>query len=417
MSAESDLAGTLATWPEVLPDVRPLVDGSDFTEEGPRAVFLACCAEADAGQSWTLGTLAARLGVTGASIAEMAVSANPAFAVHHARLVHAGATKSRLIALLRQSLADLDETPATAEGVQDFAGTLVSGVSGLAERNGEAGREFEAGEILRALAARLRSHRGDGGIGTGIPDLDRVLIAMRPGDLIVVAGRTSMGKTALGLQVAVNTARAGKRTLVLSLEMPADQIGARAASNLADVDGGAIRRGEVTTEELERIEAEADELTRSGMLWMVDDTHATLGKVHAALRRCKRRRGLDIAVIDYAQRIRVPGYRPAERHLEVGAVTRSLKEYAKELGIPIVALAQLSRDAESSKPTLAHLRESGSIEMDSDVVILLHGERDGTTVTAIVAKNRDGRTEEVPLAFMRSVARIAGLERTERIYG
>jgi replicative DNA helicase len=115
---------------------------------------------------------------------------------------------------------------------------------------------------------------------------------------------------------------------------------------------------------------------------------------------------LHVSEIDTGQLIRVPGYKPGERQLEVTDVFRSLKQLAKELSVPLIALAQLSREAEGQRPTLAHLRESGAIENEADVVILMHGERDAAALTAIIAKNRGGRTCEVPLVFLRAQYRI-----------
>lgn len=415
MSAETELAGAVVLWPEILGDVRPLVEADDFEEDAPRKMFKACCQEEDARRAWSFASLGEILAPndlekrkawvrTVIDYSESVVSS--AHAAHHARLVRAAAVKRRLTVALQAALADLWETPATEDAVEAFVGQLSADLAALGEKGSVAASDRDAGDVLLDAVARQRERETQEGLSTGLSDLDRVLHGLRPGKLYVIAGRPSLGKSAFGQQLVVNVAKDGHHATLVELEMPEDEIGDRSLCMFGELDGGMVSAKQVCDADLAALEAQARELRAHGRLRYVTENYITFAKVRAILRRHKRKHGLELAVIDYAQQIRVQGFKAGERQLEVTEVFRSLKQISKELAIPIVALAQLNREAEGQRPTLAHLRESGAIENEADVVILLHGERDGQAITAIVAKNRGGRTCDVALAFLRAQFRI-----------
>jgi len=415
MSAETDLIGAVLQFPECLGDVRPLVEADDFEEDAPRKLFKACCQEDDARRAWTLSSLSqilapndpAKRAAWGQAAFEYAAPVvSSAHAGHHARLVRAAAVKRRLTAALQAALADLCETPATEDALEGFLGQLSSDLTALADRGSVATSDRDAGDVLQDAVARQRERETQEGLSTGLSDLDRVLHGLRPGKLYVIAGRPSLGKSAFGQQLVVNAAKNGHRATLVELEMPEDEIGDRTLCMFGELDGGLVSSKNVSEEDLGKLEVAARELRAHGRLRYVTENYITFAKVRAILRRHKRKHGLELAVIDYAQQVRVQGFKAGERQLEVTEVFRSLKQLSKELSIPIIALAQLNREAEGQRPTLAHLRESGAIENEADVVILLHGERDGSTITAIIAKNRGGRTCDVALAFLRAQFRI-----------
>ncbi len=241
-----------------------------------------------------------------------------------------------------------------------------------------------------ANAAYLRDG-GLAGISSGLADLDRKLGGLHPSDLLILAGRPSMGKTALATNVAFNIARAYKRGVkpdgsegaieggvvgFFSLEMSAEQLAARILSEAARVPSNRIREGSMTEEEMRRFIEAAKALETCPLF--IDDTPALpISTIAARARRLKRQHGLDALFIDYLQLAKPASARSDGRVQEVSEITQGLKAIAKELNIPVIALSQLSRQVESredKRPQLSDLRESGSIEQDADVVMFVFRE-------------------------------------------
>ncbi|WP_367186973.1 replicative DNA helicase [Neomegalonema sp.] len=295
------------------------------------------------------------------------------------------------------------------ENLADQAGDFRNESSG-AEQIVEAERQLyalaERGRLeggFRSFAAALREavdvanaayqrEGGLAGISTGLKDLDLKLGGLHKSDLLILAGRPSMGKTALATNVAFNVARAyrhgarpdGTQGAVdggvvgfFSLEMSAEQLATRILSEQAQIASEKIRKGELTEEEFERFLIASGELQRLPL--HIDDTPAiSIATLSARARRLKRQHGLDLVVVDYLQLVRPAGTRGGENRVqEVSEVTQGLKALAKELNAPVVALSQLSRQVENrddKRPQLSDLRESGSIEQDADVVMFVYRE-------------------------------------------
>ena len=248
-----------------------------------------------------------------------------------------------------------------------------------------------AGAIEMAEAA-YRRDGGLSGLSTGLKDLDDKLGGLHPSDLIILAGRPSMGKSALGANIAFNVARnyayeiapdGSRRTVrggivaFFSLEMGAEQLAMRILAELTEVPSDRIRKGEINAVEYARIREAAVELNDAPL--HIDATGGiSMGKLAARARRLKRRVGLDLIVVDYLQLVTGSDVtRIDNRVQEVTQITQGLKALAKELNVPVLALAQLSRQVENredKKPQLADLRESGSIEQDADVVMFIYRE-------------------------------------------
>ena len=248
-----------------------------------------------------------------------------------------------------------------------------------------------AGAVEMAAAAYGRDG-GLAGLSTGLVDLDQKLGGMHPSDLIILAARPSMGKSALGINIAFDVARhyeyeilpdGTKRTVrggvaaFFSLEMSAEQLAMRILAEVTGVPSDKIRKGEISASEYGLIRDAAAELQRSPLF--IDDTGGiSIAKLAARARRLKRTSGLDLIVVDYLQLVTgADTSRMENRVQEVTQITQGLKSLAKELAVPIVALAQLSRQVENredKKPQLADLRESGSIEQDADVVMFIYRE-------------------------------------------
>lgn len=224
------------------------------------------------------------------------------------------------------------------------------------------------------------------GITTGLRDMDKQLGGFHNSDLLILAGRPSMGKTALATNIAYNSARIyaesggkdGARVGFFSLEMSSDQLATRILADCADMSGHDIKQGNIKQDDFQRFVQASQKLSQVPLY--IDDTPAlTIGAVRTRARRLKRQYGLDMLIVDYLQLLRGSGSRQSEsnRVQEVSEITRGLKAIAKELHIPVLALSQLSRaveQREDKRPMLSDLRESGSIEQDADVVMFVYRE-------------------------------------------
>lgn len=244
------------------------------------------------------------------------------------------------------------------------------------------------------------------GVPTGLIALDKVTNGLQKSDLILLAARPSMGKTALALNIAWQAARKGKVVAIFSLEMGIRQLTQRFLSMISGVNLQGIKTGQITQEEFETVTAAADSL--ANLKIYVDDTSGqSLREIKTEARRLLQTVGLDLIVIDYIQLMQ--GAKAENRVQEVSAISRGLKVLARELNVPILALSQLSRAVElraEKKPQLSDLRDSGSLEQDADIVMMLyreeyysHDEGDANIAELNIAKNRNGETKTMQLYF------------------
>lgn len=305
----------------------------------------------------------------------------------------------------------------------------------IAERGSQQGAPRALSDILAGTIGDIEAAYRRGGaitVDTGLEAVDRIIAGIGAGDLIVLAGRPAMGKSACAGTIAANCARDGKHVLFFSLEMSRAELGQRWIAGDTGITTEAQRHGRLDALEWTRL---IDAQTRLGKLpIMVDDqARLSVNQMRQRARRVKRRTGLDLIVIDHLQLIRQSG-KQESRRLEIGDATSMLKSVAKELQVPVLLLSQLSRGVESrddKRPTLSDLKESGDIEQDADVVMFLYREEYYLSRTAprrrgqqtadalateeadwraqteasrgladiIVAKNRHGRTGVAKLAF------------------
>ncbi|MDE2305940.1 MAG: replicative DNA helicase [Gammaproteobacteria bacterium] len=247
------------------------------------------------------------------------------------------------------------------------------------------------------------------GISSGFKALDEMTSGLQPGDLIVVAGRPSMGKTTLAVNIAENAALGSdKSAAIFSMEMSAESLTLRMISSLGRINQANLRSGRLHEDDWPRIDSAMTQLSNARIF--VDETPAlTPTEVRARARRLKRERGLDLIVVDYLQLMQVAGTKE-NRATEISEISRSLKALAKELKVPVIALSQLNRGVEQrveKKPVMSDLRESGAIEQDADVILLIYREEvyePNTTrkgiADIIIAKQRNGPTGEVQLTFL-----------------
>jgi len=303
-------------------------------------------------------------------------------------------------AWLRRQLIDIGETVVNrAFGVEpelDAAGQLEAAEQSLFElaTRGAADGGFIVFDqaLVQAISGAERAFHRAGhvsGLSTGLRDLDAKMGGLHPSDLLILAGRPGMGKTALGTKIAFGAARALQgeaaqrdgsalaqgSVAIFSLEMSAEQLATRLLAEEAGISGDRIRRGDIGQKDFDRFVQVSRDI--SGLPIHIDDTPAiTLSALRTRCRRLKRTKGLSLVVIDYLQLMRpAAGTRPENRVLEISAITQGLKALAKELSVPVLALSQLSRAVETredKRPQLSDLRESGSIEQDADVVMFIY---------------------------------------------
>jgi replicative DNA helicase len=256
------------------------------------------------------------------------------------------------------------------------------------------------------------------GLPTGFTDFDKITGGLRGGDLVIVAGRPSMGKTTLAVNMAEYAAVNPKHkasVAIFSMEMPSEQVLTRMLSSIGGVNLGGIRSGRITDEDWVRITSATSQLSEAKIF--VDETPGlTPTDLRARARRVKREHGLDLVVVDYLQLMQVPGTKE-NRATEISEISRGLKALAKELAIPVIALSQLNRSVEQrehKKPVMSDLRESGAIEQDADIILLIYREEvydKNTTKKGIaeidIAKHRNGEIGTFLLTFQGMYSRFA----------
>ncbi|HRE42969.1 MAG TPA: replicative DNA helicase [Terricaulis sp.] len=342
-----------------------------------------------------------------------------------------GAQAKEIIEEAERSLFSLAESGSTNKGFQDFKTAITASI-----------------EV--ATAAKNRGSDVSG-ISTGFRDVDHLLGGLHGSDLLILAGRPSMGKTAFALNLAMNVARIKQKAIeadpnaehfggtvgFFSLEMSGEQLATRILSDFAEIESHRIRQGKISGDEYARL-ADSAAMLHTLPLHVDETGGISIGMLHNRARRLKRTHGLDLIVVDYLQLVTSSSKRSDGRVQEVSEVTQGLKAMAKDLQVPVLALSQLSRQVESredKRPQLSDLRESGSIEQDADIVMFVYREeyylsraepekgteahltwqvkKDAVANRAelIIGKNRHGPIETVHLNFHGQYTRFSSIAR------
>lgn len=425
--AEKHLLGALMLSKDAIADVIPLVDGPDFYLPVHERIFEAILFLFGTGDPVDAITVNAHLGKDADTIRRMgggaylhdmlAMSPVPSTAAWYAQRVRALATKRRMIGA-GQRIQQIGYS-----GDDDTSGLLAEAEAALdGARPGEQSSDYRvAGDLLVETIDAIEAAAQTGevqGVPTGFYDLDELLGGLHPGQMVIVAGRPAMGKSTL----AVDFARAASivhrlTTVVFSLEMSRQEIMTRVISAEAKVALNALRAGHLSEGDWQRIATVSDKIAEAP-LWLDDSANLTMTEIRAKARRLHHEHGLRLIVVDYLQ-LMTSGRQVESRQLEVSEFSRQMKLLAKELGVPVVALSQLNRGPEqrtNKRPMLSDLRESGSLEQDADVVILVHredmydkesdrlGEAD-----LIIAKHRNGATRDVVVAFQGHYSRFVDM--------
>jgi replicative DNA helicase len=337
---------------------------------------------------------------------------------HYIEIIREKSLLRQLVSASNRIMAECFDQAAPAEEILDRA---EKALFDLAEKRIKIGlvsiRDLEA-STTRLLEKLYNEREMITGVATGFVDLDRMTSGLQPSDLIIIAARPSMGKTALCLNVAQHVAKNGGKVGIFSLEMSKEQLVMRFLCADAMVDAHKVRTGYIGRDDFMKLIESLGSVTRSP-IFIDDSSTLTVMEMRAKCRRVKAEQGLDLVIVDYLQLM--SGFGKFENRVqEISGISRGLKALAKELEIPVIALSQLSRAPEQRqgdhRPQLSDLRESGSIEQDADVVMFIFREEvykadDENLGKAelIISKQRNGPTGIVRLAFLRQFTKFENL--------
>jgi replicative DNA helicase len=284
------------------------------------------------------------------------------------------------------------------------------------------GSYFAMPELMTRVEARIQQMRdnpkGLAGLPTGFSDLDKLTTGLHPGDLVIIAGRPSMGKTSFALNIAEHVALYEKKAAaVFSMEMPADQLALRVLSSFARIDMGKLREGKLGDRDMDRLVSQGGLVGEAPLF--IDETGALSPlELRARARRMKQRHDIQLIVVDYIQLMQVPGNKE-NRTNEISEISRSLKALAKELAVPVIALSQLNRGVEqrdNKRPRMSDLRESGGIEQDADLIAFIYRDEvynkespDKGIAEIIIVKQRNGPLGMIKTAFLGQYTRFENL--------
>jgi replicative DNA helicase len=431
LEAEAAVLGGVLLDNSALDRIAETVSAEDFYREAHRKIFRAASELSQRSEPIDLLTLTEALRTRGelaevggaAYVSELADRALSAANIqYHARIVREKAILRGLIATAAEIVARGYEA---REDVSSFVDEAEQSIYQIAEKKTR-GAFTRVGDMItetfRHIEHLYERKEMVTGVPTGFTDLDRMTAGLQPSDLIIVAGRPSMGKTSFCLNIAEHVAiETGVGVAVFSLEMSKEQLVLRMLCSQARVDLSKVRTGFLAQKDFPRL-AEAAGRIHDAPIY-VDDTPAlSVLELRAKARRLKRDRDakLGLVVVDYLQLMRGSGRREESREQEISQISASLKALAKELRLPVVALSQLNRQVEGRnppKPRMADLRESGAIEQDADVIAFIYRDevynpqsRDQGVAEILIAKQRNGPVGDVRLAFRSEYTRFENLE-------
>ena len=408
--------------------VADILIGAHFYRSDHRAVFDAVASLCEDGQPCDAVTVAERLDRGGqlessgglAYLAELTENTpSAANIVAYAEIVRERAVLRDLIQTSTE-IADAAFRP-QGRGVPDLLNDAERRILEIAERGGAGRRESVAmKDVLSSVMERIdelsRRDNPITGVSTGFTDLDRETAGLQHGDLVIVAGRPSMGKTAFAMNIVEAAAiGADLPVVVFSMEMPAEQLTMRMLSSLGRIDQQRVRTGALRDDDWPRLTSGSEMLNRTS-IFIVDESALTPTELHARCRRLKREHGsIGLVVIDYLQLMHVPGTRE-NRATEISEISRSLKALAKELMVPVVACSQLNRrleERQNKRPVMSDLRESGAIEQDADLILFIYRDevyneesKDKGKAEIIIGKQRNGPIGKIDLTFLGRYARF-----------
>ncbi len=425
LDAEQAILGGVLLNNDAMNQIMDILTPADFYREAHVALFEGMVSLYRQGEPIDLITLSQyltrkdqldKVGGTdylGSLVEAISTSAGVAY---HAEIVKSLAIRRKLI---QQCSMITDSCFQEWERTEELLELAEQSIYDIAEEQVRDGFE-SLKDVITSSFKRLENAAAHDGYVTGVPtgfeDFDRLTAGLQPSDLIILAGRPSMGKTALALNIGYNAAQKTKKAVaIFSLEMSKMQLGIRLLGFDAGVDATRLRAGLLRDQEWGRLTDAANRLSELP-LYIDDSSSVSVLEMKAKCRRLKRRQDLTLVIVDYLQLIQ--GRRSAEsRQIEISEISRSLKALAKDLDVPVLALSQLNRKVEErndKRPQLADLRESGAIEQDADVIAFIyrdeiynpHNERNRNIAEIIVGKQRNGPTGYFKLTFQKELTRF-----------
>jgi len=428
IDAEQSVLGAILVDNATMPLVLESLTSEDFYRSGHKKIFEAMIDLYQANQPIDLITLTNRLNQK-CGIQEVGGAAYVASLLdevlvlgsldNHAKIIK---DKSVMRALIQATSGIMNKCYEDMLDSAEILGQAEEGIFRISDARMKTNAVLLS-EVLQENIEKIQLQHDHGGFVTGLPtgfkELDNLTTGFKPEDLIIIAGRPGMGKTAFALNAACHIAsQKAVPVLIFSLEMSREQLGVRLLCSEAKVDSNTLRGGFLTSKDLQKLVEAKGNLENIPIF--IDDTRTiTVLEIRAKARRIKMEYGLGLVILDYLQLMQ--GRQGAEsRETAVAEISRGLRALAQELEVPVVALSQLNRELmkrEDKRPRLSDLRESGSIEQDADIVIFIHREdalkkrdqgHDGTA-EIIIGKQRNGPTDTVQLAFLRQYTRFENL--------
>jgi replicative DNA helicase len=432
VDAERAVLGSILLKPDVCDDIALLVRPDDFADEAHQVLYRHLLELHDSGKRIDTTIVLERLRTQGdldriggaPAIVEILESVpHAAHASHYAQIVR---DKAMLRSLIDASTDILRDAYDASDEPRELVARAEAKIFQILEHRSSAEAkpiEEVLEEVMIRMDARMKHEHALGGVETGFTDLDSLCGGLHNSELIILAARPSMGKTAFAMNIAENVAIGAKQpALFVSLEMACLELADRLLCSAAQVNGHRLRNGTISQEDRRRLVQKSAEISSSPLY--IDDTPGrTLTEIAAVARRLKRKQGLSLIVIDYLQLIEPDNPRDP-RQEQVAKIARRLKTMSRELDVPVLCLAQLNRQAEVSRdnrPRLNHLRESGAIEQDADVVMFVHREEYYQTTDEdrervkgqaeiIIAKQRNGPIGDIKLLWQHDFTRFVNLE-------
>lgn len=428
LEAEMGVIGSILLLPECCDEIASL-RAEDFYDDANRKIYENMREMHDSGEKIDITLLVSRLRTAGdyekvggpSYLARVSSSVpNAAHVVYYAGIVQEKSVYRRLIESSTEILKDAYEQNSTAKELCAQAEQKVFAIMDGRSTSSVKSIHDVLHQAMDRMEARLRDEYDDGGAETGLRGFDEMTGGLHNGELIILAARPSMGKTALAMNIAENVAIEQKSpVLFVSLEMSGIELADRMLCSLARVNGHRLRNGTISSDDRDRLIQKANEISQAP-LFVDDSPSRTVSEIAAGARRIKRREGdLGMIVIDYLQLIEPDNSRDP-RQEQVAKIARRLKGVCRELEVPLLCLSQLNRQAEDGKdhrPKLSHLRESGAIEQDADVVMFVHREEyyhrgDDKAQFAgqaeiIISKQRNGPIGDVELTWEAEYTRFS----------
>lgn len=433
IEAEYSVLGGLLLDNSVLDRIGDLLTDSDFYRFEHRLIYGACRALISEGRPADVVTVYEELSRKGSAdeVGGIACLNSLAQYVPSAANTHRYAEIVRECAVVRKLITAIDEIAADAfdrggRSVDDLLQEAESRIFKIRDEGPRVQQEFQPMETLVVpLLDRVQEMANNPsditGVPTGFYDLDRLTSGLQAGDLVVLAARPSMGKTALAINIAEHVAlKEHLPVAVFSMEMSAGQLATRIVGSIGRINQGHLKTGKLTDEEWPRL-VESMEQLRGATLYINESSNQTPTNVRSSARRLARQCGkLGLIVVDYLQLMSGSKSKEENRSSELGEISRGLKALAKELKCPVIALSQLNRSVESrpdKRPMMSDLRESGAIEQDADIIMFIYRDdyyhkeqsREPGVAEIIIAKHRNGPVDNFKLTFLKHFSRFESM--------